>query len=199
MARCVCYNLEIIITDLRIRNPMDRRQSKTRKAVFNAFVELLSEKGYSNTTIQDIITRADIGRSTFYSHFQTKDDLLNALCESIFDHAFSESATKEETHDFSGRKDLKDELTHILYHLDESRGYVEGILASESGDVFMRCFRDHLREVFEKEIKEAPDGIPIEYAIERCAWDFSETVRWWMSHGDYSPEEVVGFFWHYIG
>ena len=66
---------------------MDRRQSKTRKAVFNAFVELLSEKGYSNTTIQDIITRADIGRSTFYSHFETKDDLLNALCESIFEHA----------------------------------------------------------------------------------------------------------------
>ncbi len=178
---------------------MDRRQSKTRKAVFNAFVELLTEKGYSNTTIQDIISRADIGRSTFYSHFQTKDDLLNALCESIFDHAFSEQSPKEESHDFSDRRDLRGELTHILYHLGESRGYVEGILASESGDVFMRYFRDQLTGVFRKEIKEVPEGIPMDYAVERCAWDFSETVRWWMSHDGYSPEDVMGFFWHYMG
>ncbi len=177
---------------------MDRRQTKTRKAVFEAFVELLEEKGYSNITIQDIIDRANIGRSTFYSHFQTKDDLLNVLCSGIFDHAFGEHAGKEQTHDFSGRSDLKAELTHTLYHLRDSSGYVKGILSSESGDVFMRYFREHLRNVFEKEITVSPAGIPLEYAVDRCVWDFSETVRWWMDHDSYPPEDVMEFFWHYM-
>ncbi len=180
---------------------MDRRQTKTRKAVFQAFVELLEEKGYPAITIQDIIDRADIGRSTFYSHFETKDDLLNVLCENIFDHAFSRNHEKENTHDFTGRMDLKGELAHILYHLSDSQGYVKGIMASESGDVFMRYFKDHLREVFAREKHPCSYGIPPDYAVEHSVCWFAETVRWWMEADrveKYSPEEVVEFFWHYM-
>ena len=175
---------------------MDRRQAKTRKAVFEAFVSLLEEKGYSSLTLQDIIDRADIGRSTFYAHFEAKDDLLNVLCEEIFEHAFSKHPGKEGTHDFSGRDDLKAELTHVLYHLRDSRVYIRGILSSESGDVFMRYLKDHLRKVFEKDA-DVPAGIPRDYAVEHSACWFAETVRWWMGNEAYSPEEVTSLFWRY--
>ena len=177
---------------------MDRRQTKTRNAVFKAFVELLEEKGYPAITVQDIIDRADIGRSTFYSHFNTKEDLLNVLCEGIFEHAFSASQEKEATHDFTGRGDLKGELTHILYHLGDSRSYVRGILSSESGHVFMRYFKDHLREVFGREENPAPEGIPRDYAVEHSVCWFAETVRWWMKNDSYAPEQVMELFWRYM-
>ena len=174
---------------------MDRRQRKTRRAVFDAFTELLTHRSYSSITVQEIIDAADVGRSTFYAHFETKDELLRALCAEIFEHVFSEEPGVERTHDFS--KDVKDishRLTHILYHLKDNRSSIRGILSSESGELFMKFFRDYLVKVFERELPPDVGDVPGEYLLNHMVCDFAESVRWWMRHEEYSPEEVSGFF-----
>lgn len=174
---------------------MDRRQRKTRQSVFDAFTRLLEQKTYAGITVQDIIDEADIGRSTFYAHFETKDDLLKALCSEIFEHVFAEKLSKESTHDFSaGSKDLHAELTHMLYHLRDSSRYIKRIISSESGDMFMTYFKDYLKPVFESELRKIQIGVPEEYLLNQTVCGFAETVRWWMDHDNYSPEEICGFF-----
>lgn len=54
----------------------DRRSQKTKKYLASALIELIMEKGYDAVTIQDIIDRANVGRSTFYSHYESKEQLL---------------------------------------------------------------------------------------------------------------------------
>lgn len=71
---------------------MDRRRRKTRAAIFTAFEQLLSEKPYGAITVRQIIERADVGRTTFYDNFETKDDLLRELCAELFDHIAATAA-----------------------------------------------------------------------------------------------------------
>ena len=65
-------------TDDTLSRP-DRRVARTRKALKDALTDLILERGYEALTVQDVIDRADVGRSTFYAHFLDKDDLLMAI------------------------------------------------------------------------------------------------------------------------
>jgi AcrR family transcriptional regulator len=174
---------------------MDRRQKKTRRAVYDAFAALLERKNYSSITVQEIIDEANIGRSTFYSHFETKDELLRALCSEIFDHVFAGNLTKERTHDFSsGKKDIRGEITHILYHLQDSGRYIKRILSCESGEMFMSYFKEYLEKMFNGEMDKVRVDVPRDYLLNLMVCDFAETVRWWMKHDEYSPEDISKFF-----
>lgn len=61
----------------------DRRVRRTRRALHDALLTLMTEKSYDAVTVQDIIDRADVGRSTFYSHFTDKRDLLDSGFEDL--------------------------------------------------------------------------------------------------------------------
>src|SRR5438128_149154 len=56
--------------------PTDRRVRRTRASITDAFIGLVLEHGYDRTTVQDILNRADVGRSTFYTHFRDKESVL---------------------------------------------------------------------------------------------------------------------------
>ena len=61
-----------------VRNPVDRRISRTRKSIDAAFLALLQRRGYDGVGVSDIVRDADVGRATFYEHYTSKDDLLRA-------------------------------------------------------------------------------------------------------------------------
>lgn len=175
---------------------MDRRQKKTREAIFRAFSSLLEKKRYEHITVQEIIDEADIGRSTFYAHFETKDDLLRSMCTDIFHHVFTEELPEEADHDDLLRsKSLELKLGHILYHLREHRTDLAGILSSESGERFMSYLREYLEDLFLRYREVFHSDVPSGYLLNHLVVSFAETVRWWITGNEhYTPEEVAGFY-----
>ena len=65
------------------QNDVDRRVQKTRKLLQDALIELVAEKGYETVTIQEILDKANVGRSTFYAHFQDKEQLLHSILDRL--------------------------------------------------------------------------------------------------------------------
>lgn len=175
---------------------MDRRQQKTRDAIFKAFSTILETNRYSNITVQEIIDGANIGRSTFYAHFETKDELLKAMCTDIFSHVFSDELMSERTHDFSGGDNgLEAKLTHILHHLKDSEKNIVGILSCESGELFMSYFKGYLTEMFSKYLKGIKVNAPDDFVLNHLVGSFAETVKWWIDKSmKYTPEETAKYY-----
>jgi AcrR family transcriptional regulator len=63
----------------------DRRTQRTQQDLMDALLDLLSVKHYDAISVKDIIEKANVGRSTFYAHYQTKDDLLKCGFERALD------------------------------------------------------------------------------------------------------------------
>ncbi|MDO5712901.1 MAG: TetR/AcrR family transcriptional regulator [Tissierellia bacterium] len=179
---------------------MDRRVEKTRVAIFNAFQNLLMKKSYPKITVQDIIDDANIGRSTFYAHFETKDALLYALCTDMFQHIFSRDLEEEETHDFSL---LEGEpipmMTHILYHLKDNKKLLPGILKGEGANLFWDYFsiyfqefiQDYLLTNLSSEIKD----LPLDFIQQQITGSFIELIKWWLQREmNDSPEKIILYY-----
>mgnify|MGYP000084215048 CR=1 FL=1 len=111
----------------------DRRITKTRKAIYQAFLYLLNQKDYEAITVQEIIDLADVGRSTFYSHYESKELLLDELCQKLFHHLF------ERTQYLSPQ----DYLAHIFQHFKKNQDHVTSLLLSKN-DYFIRQLRKEL-------------------------------------------------------
>lgn len=179
---------------------MDRRQRKTREAIFDAFSELLMHNSYSQITVQEIIDAADVGRTTFYTHFPTKDDLLREMCSEMFEHVFSEAPEAELTHDFSmASGDPMAIVTHILYHLREHGRTMLVLLTCESGELFQHYFHAYFNELVTQHILNGTirkkTGIPEEFLLYHISGSFVNLVRWWLENNmKQSPEEIADYF-----
>ena len=184
---------------------MDRRQKKTREAIFTAFESLLAEKNYNRISIQEIIDKADVGRTTFYAHFETKDSLLQELCNDLFDHVFSTKNPQiETTHDFSlSEGNSRTIVTHILYHLQDSKKNIIRLFQGESNDIFIAYFKRYLDEMIVKfilkGIKRKSSDLPEDFLQDHISATFVNMIEWWINHGmKETPEQLCQYFFAVI-
>ncbi len=179
---------------------MDRRQIKTRRAIFSAFVKLLETKRYEKITVQEILDKADIGRSTFYAHFETKDELLKAVCKELFGHIIDSAMDKTHTHGLYSNKEAPQSVfCHLLQHLQENDNNILGLLACESSEIFLRYFKDNLNELIQIQFvnhscRDNRD-LPQDFLVNHISGSFVEMVLWWLKDkGKHTPEELDRYF-----
>lgn len=194
------FHTEQITGSVRKGMFMDRRQKKTRAAIFSAFSSLLAEKNYGRITVQDIIDTADVGRTTFYAHFETKDDLLRELCEELFGHIIASAADCTHTHGlYTDGSAPESVFCHLLQHLKENDRNILGLLSCDSSEIFLRYFKDSLeglvRTQFVNQNRNVNKDIPADFLINHISGSFVEMVLWWIKNRmRQTPEELDRYF-----
>ena len=178
---------------------MDRRQKKTREAIFKAFIELLSHKNINQITVGEIIERADVGRATFYAHFETKEMLLQALCRELFCHVLDTAQEAAQHKHIFSCQSQGNVFLHLFQHLQRNDNHITDLLSGSNNGLFLSYFKRELISLSQRQLNLFDnlrrEKLPESFWVHHIATTFVETVSWWLENGrKESPEIITEYF-----
>lgn len=150
--------------------------------------------------MQEIIDKANIGRTTFYAHYETKESLLEDLCTELFGHIIDTAkGIPHGGYHFSCGNSNDSVFLHLLRHLQENDYNIIQLLSSQNNEIFLQYFKSNLQNLiqiqFDKKIIAQKSNLPENYLIHHISSSFVNTVSWWISQGmKESPELITEYF-----
>lgn len=169
----------------------DRRTRRTRQLLRDAFVALLKEKRYEAVSVQDIIERADVARSTFYVHYVDKEDLLvgkwGVFASNLGVHADALGHQENE-----GRFLLS--TRGWFQHIQAQSDILKIIAKDPAMDLAMKTLHGILHEDMQSRIqnylpRDENASIPPLLVIDYLASSLMTLLKWWVKQGMSDPPE----------
>ena len=167
----------------------DRRSQRTRHLLGAALVELIREKDYSTITVSDIIERANVGRSTFYAHYQDKDDLFVREMDRVIEALSGHIPSQEEFPFFPS--------LGLFQHVGEEYELYKALVWGPGINLLIRHMQESLGHRIEQGLnkKEKEFDAPVPILANFIAGSFLTLMKWWLENKRvYSPEEMDNMF-----
>ncbi|QYN32421.1 TetR/AcrR family transcriptional regulator [Pseudonocardia sp. DSM 110487] len=174
----------------------DRRVRRTCRILHEALISLVLEKGYERITVQDILDRADVGRSTFYAHFRDKEALLVAGFDTMRD---------ELRRDLDAMRpgvqpaDPTSPAAAVFGHAYRNRRVYRAMCGKRGGNVVRRhlhgviggMLREHLRP----HLAAAGSDLPVDVVAEFCTAAMLGLLVWWVDQDfPHGPAELASMY-----
>lgn len=175
----------------------DRRVRRTKQNLFNALTELMKEKKYHKITIQDIIDRADVGRSTFYAHYETKDDLLFSQSVEYMEYL---NEYVRRIMDMSSKNGALVSVEELFEHILENKKIIRSFFIAEGMDMFRMRAVNYWRDTISSFLvsnwnKENPNQVPPEILSSHIAMSLVNMLEFCIdSKVDYSAKDFDRIF-----
>lgn len=172
---------------------IDRRVARTRTALYDSLVSLIREKPYDEISVEEILGRADVGRSTFYAHFTSKDDLLERSLERLYALLMGALADEPSAAERGGL--ARDPCRALFEHVAEYQD-VGLALASGRGGVILREAIDAvLARALANTVRAKVAGLPRDLVIRHLIGTFHTVLGWWFTaQPDMTPAAADALF-----
>jgi len=162
----------------------DRRVRKTRGAIREALQTLLQDNSIEQITVKEIAAEADIGYTTFFRHFPTKEaalaDLADYEAEELIGHCFP----------LLGSADSRTVSLVFCQHIDGRRRVWTALLSGGAASIVREAMVRHTIER-SGEWPQSRAWLPAESGSTLVIGLLVEVLGWWLSHAkDLTPEQV---------
>jgi AcrR family transcriptional regulator len=181
----------------------DRRVRRTRALLHTSLIELILKKGYNRITVQDILDEADVGRSTFYAHYRSKDDLLVGGWEE-----FRAAVAGQFQPSGEGDRLLAPTLA-LFRHVEDHRHLYRAMVGGQGSELVERSMRQLLSEMVADQIRsqlqvalgvmgqkssERDEG-RLELAVQFLVGGLIGLLTWWLDNeAPYTADEMHARF-----
>lgn len=169
----------------------DRRVARTRDALRVALISLILERGWDDIGVQDICDRANVGRSTFYTHFPSKEKLLSGA----FDDLRKELRAHEKTSGDSPAP-VFGIVRGLIEHVHENQRLFRAVIGKRSSLVVQRRFSQLVHELVAEDFA-ASDIPPTRRApaTHYVAGALFGLLTWWVdTRSPLAPNELEILF-----
>jgi AcrR family transcriptional regulator len=173
----------------------DRRSERTRQLLNAALIELMLEQRYDEITVQDIIDRANIGRSTFYAHYLDKEDLLVSGFTQVLDILRYDPQQHDE-----GEYQAPPSLVRFFQHVQSHHQLYKALVRGGGIDRLFKKSRQYMRRNIEQHLAalipagQAP-AAPLPLVADYLAGAILSMLTWWLDNEmPYTPEQMDTLF-----
>jgi len=174
--------------------PADRRVQRTEDLLRQALRGLIQEKRFDEITVQNVIDRADVGRSTFYAHYRGKEDLFRSDVERFL--GFIERGVTWN----GGPKERILPVRELFEHVREFRAFCRALSASGKLEALQRATTSHLSARLEKRLAirmslSQRQSVPVSILANHIAGALVTMLDWWFRNGmPHAPERMDQIF-----
>jgi AcrR family transcriptional regulator len=170
----------------------DRRVLRTRDTLGDALVELMHEKPFDEITVQEVLDRAGVGRSTFYEHYRDMDDLFLSDVEDFF-QMFSTLLTRR-----GADPQRLAPVTELFTHLAETKDFYRALIASGKVNDVQALGRGLFARALEERLRLAGASLEaggLAAQAHALAGSLFALLDWWIAKGmTPAPEEMDALF-----
>jgi AcrR family transcriptional regulator len=178
----------------------ERQTQRTKQAVEAAFLQLLQEKSYPAITVDELVSRANVGRSTFYRHFQSKPDVLLSLHEALFQRIGQSLTTAADWLAPTPSPSLIAFLEHLQQY--DQRDASWPLWLGKDADYLIRRIDELLVQQLEASLRrcfaEAECALPLAVLAQAVAGSYSRIIRWWFDSHCTLPASQTAHHLHHL-
>lgn len=171
---------------------VDRRVSRTRTALYDAIVSLMREKPYGEIGVKEIVERADVGRSTFYAHFRSKDELLARSLERL--RPILEGGRQLQQQ--KPRIESCEGTLALFRHVREHRDLLDAADQSQARTIILEAIEAELARFLSPFAMARSDELPRELVLRFVTATFVSVMLWWLDKKPGLSAEEADHFFH---
>jgi AcrR family transcriptional regulator len=180
----------------------DRRVQKTEALLRDALNSLIREKAYDSIVVKEILDRANVGRSTFYSHFRDKDELLaSSIYEMLRPARSTQVSPSAKPYEKITRFSLPI-FEYLQEHRHEHRAAERAMMDGTSRAVLHEHLQDVLVDLIGNDVEQYLYGrrkttgqMPPNVLVNYVASTFVLVLNWWVeTDSSLSANEVNDLF-----